>query len=98
MTVYIRNFHFVESFGKQKINFEYFTGYRWKRLSVDNQFGAENVAVYTRFVLDRIVDDLCGGEKDIAVRNTIIKEFEAKQMCMVQLNSGEFKEATKIFS
>ena len=98
MTVYIRNFRFVKCFGN-KIKFDYFTGMKWKSLSCKHRFeGALNVTVYSRFVMDRVTADLCGKEKDVFVRDRILKKYEADLACCVQLNPAEFKEATKLFS
>ena len=97
MTVYIKNFRFTKSFKRPKMEFDYFTGYQWKRLSTDKKFERENVALYTRQVFDLVVKDLCGDEQNTIKRDLILKGFEADVAVMVQLNASMFKDATKIF-
>ena len=97
MTVYIKDFRFCKRFGKPKIYFKYYTGYKWKSLTVKNDFNTENVAVYTRYVLDCVIKDLCGKETDVHKRNDILKSFEFDMMCISQLNSSLLTGSTKIF-
>lgn len=97
MTVYIRNFRFTKSFKRSKMEFDYFTGYQWKHISTDKQFERENVTLYTRKVLDLVINDLCGEEQDRIKRDQILKGFEADIAVLTQLNGALFKDATKIF-
>lgn len=87
----------MEMFGKSKIKLRYFTGHKWKRLVLKNEFNTENVAVYTRFVMDSVIKDICGKEKDILKRDAILKGYESDVMCIVQLNNALLEGATKLF-
>lgn len=99
MTMYIRRFRLAKSlFGKPKIKFEYFTGLKWKSIKVDNNFGKDSSAKYSRYVMDCVIDDLCGKEKDPLVRADILNRFDSDIACIAQLNSKVFVDATKLFS
>ena len=97
MTVYIKDFRFVRSFGKEYIKFRYFTGYKWKKLKVINDFKPDNAAVFTRYVLKCATDDICNNEADVLKRNEILKNYLLNVQCIEQVNSSEFTGATKLF-
>ena len=99
MTIYIRQFRLAKSlFGKPKLKFEYFTGLKWKALTVDNNFVKDNSAKYSRYVMDCVIKDICGKETDPLVRADILNRFDSDIACMAQLNSKVFVDATKLFS
>lgn len=98
MTVYIKGFRFGKRFGRQVMCFRYFTGFKWKKLVVGNDFNRENVTVYSRYVLDCIVNDVCGGEKDSIKRDSLLRDYQSRIDCVEQLDREMFNGATKIFS
>lgn len=98
MIVYIRDFQFVKHRKFRSIEFKYFTGYKWKHLSLVDPFNGDNVAVYTRHVMDAVTKDLCGDITDRLERNTLLKKYEFDITCISQLNPNELKDAVKLFS
>ena len=96
MTVYIKNFKFVKNRKGRLISFDYFDCYSWKHLKCEDSFNGDNVAVYSRFIIDQVIKDLCKGI-DAANRNDLLKRFDLDIMCMVQLNPSQFSGATKLF-
>lgn len=98
MTVYIRDFQFVKYRKFRSIEFKYFTGYKWKHLSLVDPFNGDNVAVYTRHIMDAVTKDICGKQMDVLERNKLLKKYELDIMCITQLNPQEFKDAVKLFS
>ena len=99
MTVYIQKFQFKKYRKFRSVDFEYFTGYKWKHLSIVDPFETkqENVACYTRLIMDAVVSDICGKCTDTLKRNDLIRQYDADIECIARLNSETIKCAVKLF-
>ena len=97
MVVYIKDFKFKNLFNTLSISFRYFTGYNWKKLSIEIDH-IDNVTVYTRLILESVKSDLCGKETDIHKKNDLINQYNLLIASVAQLNTGMFTGATKIFN
>ena len=86
MNVYVKGFRFTRIFGFSFIRFSYFNGYSWKFRIIPWNGKAENLAVYTKAILDLVVKE-----------NSDVNSFKLLVSTMEQLNPSIFMGTAKLY-
>ena len=86
MNVYVKSFKFSKIFGFCFIRFKYFNGYTWKFRIIPWNGKADNLAVYTKAILDLVFSE-----------NKDLNQFAKLMSTMEQLNAHEFVGAAKLY-